>query len=758
MSSNSPPPPVVDNNSPASPVPSPISVPSNTSTSPVTTATTATILTTPDRRRSGLARSGGSGRGSNHKSRRSFERSMSMSNNTNTNSSHHSRSNSTHSSTGSSSLSGGISHSSHHTPSSKPTGSSNNPITNDVKLTILVHDKLEKITKYKQFQRWKSTFVSRFDSFLSESGTIPAQKSSNEMQQTLETCIDRGLLLVKYIEKGDLSASTGKKTVRASLSLKEFCVSIEKCRIELEELIPALRIDERRKGYSKFHIGSALIQAGFPQYVAMKQLEDIVHTISEQTKATTIDDDSSTSHDVLDRQQRDLFVHYETQVSRFCDVMADLDLYDIMLKCVEFFHKPTDDEHEDDVEELTIFVRRYNNSNSSNNSNSNTINVNDDDDDAFAGQPNYNNKTIQVDVEQTETIAIITAMVAEELGFTIATMENNSEPQDNTNLFRVRYGTEDDATIVENPITTTLHDLNVENGDVLTIEQRLILVTIVHRDDDGKKKEVSILIDPTASIKELKMKLSSSLDMNGDDPILLSLLSPNKNDNVDLSDDDKTCADYGIMMGSVLTLEPPKEEEPPPIVDDDEPLIIVDTKYGTMFSVNRIDAITKGVVTPVIVGGDGDDEEGLFEERTTNLQEKERLKKSMFASPQLKVKPQLVITKIKIDDYEHDGAADVKNVWGVQLKKTSKKQRGHDIFFVDVKTHSVGVLNRQKLLELEFITVVSAANTEEDTLEEGEKDQQKYDHFVREVRTVFGIAYEDSLGLNSRPTLSEEWL
>ena len=55
-------------------------------------------------------------------------------------------------------------------------------------------------------------------------------------------------------------------------------------------------------------------------------------------------------------------------------------------------------------------------------------------------------------------------------------------------------------------------------------------------------------------------------------------------------------------------------------------------------------------------------------------------------------------------------------------------------------------------MDMEFITVVKSEKggdnkIAEESLLEGEKDPQRYDYFVREIRRIFGIAYEDSLGL-----------
>ncbi|OEU08650.1 hypothetical protein FRACYDRAFT_249546 [Fragilariopsis cylindrus CCMP1102] len=652
----------------------------------------------------------------------------------------------------------GSSRSSHHSrisigstgsATSAATGS-NNPITNDIKLNILVHDKLPKVQKYNQFQRWKGNFLTKFDSYLCESGTIPAKIASEKLQTTLEVCLQRSIVLLKHIDNGDLSVTTGKKTVKASLSLKEFCNSLDACRNELQQSIPATKSDERRSKYTKFQIGSALIHSSFPQYIAMKQLEDSVQTISTLTM------DQENNDDVLDKQQRELFLHYQKQVSRFCDVMADLDLYDIMMKCVEFFHQPPDNNDESDCgsEEITIFIQRYNAQKGQQQQQS------ENDDAAVL-------KTVKVDVDENETIAnTVSSFVLEELGV----------PK-NENKLTIRYGKDDDI-VIQNPNKATLRDLGIDNGDVLTVEQQCIDITI-HRKTttDGKPikggkvgdVKIKISIEPMATLKELKIKIAESLspfDVDDDDGSegnivddqILFLVSPSNssskgyngnnksnsssnNKSIELSDNDKSCADYGIIMGAVLDLKfPIKENAPDAIVnEEDEPIIIVDTKYGTMFSINHKEAITKGVVTPVSMN-----DALIFQEITTKEIDIERLKKSMLESPNLKVKPALVIEKMKIEDYDPSGAKDVQNMWGVSLKKTNKVKRGTEIFFVDLQTKSIGVLDRNKLLEMKFITVVQITDQNDkliETLEEGERDQQRYDYYVRGIRTIFGIEY-----------------
>mmetsp|Transcript_6694 Transcript_6694/g.16337 ORF Transcript_6694/g.16337 Transcript_6694/m.16337 type:complete len:706 (+) Transcript_6694:121-2238(+) len=646
---------------------------------------------------------------------------------------------------GASSIHSMVSASSNHTHSHN--SGSKNPITNDVKLNILVHEKLQTIKKYKQFQRWKCKFLDRFETYLSQSGMEPARDASRELQVHLETCLKRASVVLDRIDAGDLSPISQKRTVKAARALKEFEMSLELCRAELEELVPAKQIDEKRKRYTKFHVGASLIRDGFPQFVAMKELEEHVHAISDRTY------DLETDYDNLNKQERELFCQYKTQVARFCDVMSDLDLYDIMLTCVEFLHPPENDD-DDDTEELTIFVKRYqryNNqqgvikrtySNGTDTTNSETDSDNepsfrgDEDDSGVMSVPPV--LAVKLDVEDSETLANVAYLVAQDLGFHL-------KPQDALDIssqLTIRHGNEN---VVKKPKTTTLRQLGIEHGDVLTLELAMMPVKIRQIMDNGVRVDLNVLVDPKGTIRDLKFAVEHQLHQRGDG--IGSICADDQRlyfGGIELDIDAKSCSGYGIGPGSILDLEAKAIVNEEVVFEGEEDhIVIVDTKYGTMFSVARAVAIKQGVLTPKIVNADD-----VFVETTEKDFDKDRMLKAMMESPNLKVKPQLVVQKLELEEYDIDKelANDVKNMWGVSLKKTGHERRMTEIFFVDLKTQAVGFLNRSKLLEKNFITVVKATGItrdkkqEEMTLEQAEKDQQKYDFYVFEIRKIFGIA------------------
>ncbi len=654
--------------------------------------------------------------------------------------------NSTRQSLGASSIHSMVSSSSNHTQAIN--SGSKNPITNDVKLNILVHEKLQTIKKYKQFQRWKCKFLDRFETYLTQSGMQPAEAASKDLQVHLETCLKRASIVLDRIEAGDLSPVSQKRTVKASKALKEFGMSLEVCRAELEELVPAKQIDEKRKRYTKFHVGASLIRDGFPQFVAMKELEEHVHAISDRTY------DLESDYDNLNKQERELFCNYKTQVARFCDVMSDLDLYDIMLTCVEFLNPP-ENEDDDDSEELTIFVKRFHRYShpeqgiikrtSSNGTDTTDSETDSDNEPSFRGDEDDSGVmsvppvlAVKLDVEDSETLSNVAYLVAQDLGFHL-------KPQDAvdiSNQLTIRYGNE---TVVKKPKTTTLRQLGIEHGDILTLEQAVIPIKVRQIMSNGVRVDMNVLIDPDSPIRDLKFAVEHQLHQRGDG--IGSISAENQRlflGSIELVNDAKSCSSYGIVPGSILDLEGKAIfTEEVDLEGEGDRIVIVDTKYGTMFSVDRAVAIKKGVLTPKIVNSDD-----AFIEATEKDIDKDRMLKSMMSSPNLKVKPQLVVQKLELEEYEIDKelAHDVKNMWGVELKKTGHERRMTEIFFVDLKTQAVGFLNRSQLLEKNFITVVKATSfrrdnkQEEMTLEQAEKDQQKYDFYVFEIRKIFGIA------------------
>ena len=358
-----------------------------------------------------------------------------------------------------------------------------NPLKTDAELTSLLK-RLDKVKKYKTFQRWKTKFLDRLEQFLYEKGMKPADQAATEFDNLLKKFVKSATKVQDFIEKGDLGDS--KKTVKASLALNEMCNSLTGVVDAVYKVIPMKSSDEKKRGFTKFHLGATLIRQGFHQYVTMKAIEDALADIGGKLV------------NVADKQQHDLFAEYNKAVQTFCDVMADLNLYEVMLKCVEFLEAPEEEESSDE-EPVTIKI---------------TIDTHD-------------GKKLTLVLDPKDTIGNVKAAIAQGSGipFEKQVLKFNGKNLDDPDA--------------------SLGSCGIQDGSNLTVEPFRVPVTV--NTLDGKK--IKIMVDPDDRLSDIKIQLqeesgipakNQALFMNGEE----------------LSDPNKTAKDYGIKAGSELDLEP----------------------------------------------------------------------------------------------------------------------------------------------------------------------------------------------------------
>ncbi|CAB9505187.1 Polyubiquitin (Fragment) [Seminavis robusta] len=192
-------------------------------------------------------------------------------------------------------------------PNDNAVKNESNPLRSDPELCGLLK-RLDKIKKYKTFNRWKTKFLNRLDGLIYQKGMDPAERTTEAFNKLVKKTVVAASKVTNHIEKGELSSE--KKTVKASLSLSELSNNLTTTVEKLEELIPSTGKDEKKLGCP--------------------------HGIAEKVA------------DVADRQQLELFEYYKTKFQRFCDIMADLNMYEIMMKCVEFQEAPDPEESSDE--------------------------------------------------------------------------------------------------------------------------------------------------------------------------------------------------------------------------------------------------------------------------------------------------------------------------------------------------------------------------------------------------------------------------
>jgi protein-arginine kinase activator protein McsA len=135
-------------------------------------------------------------------------------------------------------------------PSKTPTAS-NNPIKSDPYLSALIGS-LDDIQNHKQFKKWRSSFLEKFESFLSQEGSKPAQTAYDNFRKHMVSFVKKVTAVEKFVEKGDISVE--RTTVKGRNSLNELDKQLKEIILDCAELIPSTNAEETKRGAS---IGSS---------------------------------------------------------------------------------------------------------------------------------------------------------------------------------------------------------------------------------------------------------------------------------------------------------------------------------------------------------------------------------------------------------------------------------------------------------------------------------------------------------------------
>lgn len=360
-----------------------------------------------------------------------------------------------------------------------------NPLRTDPELSGLLK-RLDKVKKYKTFDRWKTKFLGRLTSLVYEKGMDPAEKTCTDFSKVLKTTVKCASKVTGHIEKGELT--TEKKTVKASLALSELGNNLTTSVQKLEDLIPSTGRDEKKRGYTKYHLGAVLIRQGFHQYITMKQIEDALGEIAARVG------------DVADKQLLELFEFYKVKFKKFCDIMADLGLYEIMKKCAEFAEAPEEEESSDE-EPMGVEI---------------------------SVETPEGTKKIILEVEPSDTVESVKKLIEDDIGIP-------PEKQ----VIKLKGKELDDK--------STLGQAGVADGAKLTAEPKKIPVTV--KTHDGK--EIKLMVDPENYLSDVKRMIEPESGVPAAKQKLFM------NDTMkELTDDNKNIDDCGIKPGTVLYMEP----------------------------------------------------------------------------------------------------------------------------------------------------------------------------------------------------------
>jgi len=261
----------------------------------------------------------------------------------------------------------------------------------------------------------------------------------------------------------------------------------------------------------------------------------------------------------------------------------------------------------------------------------------------------------------------------------------------------------------ELPDGKAVKDMGIQDGSSIKVDVFLIPISV--KTPGGQT--VTLGIEPTDTIDAIKKMLEKETGLEAKKQLL-------KLGEEELKFFRKTAKECGIKKNSELVLE-----------EVDDPIIFVDIKAGTLFSVDRDQAIKIGALSP------HQNNKLDFAEAAKDSATRDKILEAMKGSPTLGVASQVVVTGMEVEDYELEEKEKVQSVWGVNLKKREKNKRGEEFLFIDPKTGAAGELSRQKYIDNKFITVVQSPKGE--TIEEREKDNMKYDKYIAMIRKTFGM-------------------
>jgi len=195
-----------------------------------------------------------------------------------------------------------------------------NPCKTDEELIRLI-DELKSCKNKRSFKSWKNSFLARYESFVQKSGIDVAQTHYETFTKDLAK-FTKSVNRVKSLEDTYRSGSLGVKG-RNGLNelMKELNTFIEK----LQKLAPKTGAEEKKMGYNKYLLGAVLIRDNFSVYELLLSASETLHEMKDDCLK-----------EVADHQLLDQITYYGKNFKNFCDLMADLSLYEVMLACRKF--------------------------------------------------------------------------------------------------------------------------------------------------------------------------------------------------------------------------------------------------------------------------------------------------------------------------------------------------------------------------------------------------------------------------------------
>lgn len=176
---------------------------------------------------------------------------------------------------------------------------------------------LDRVKSRRKWEPWKRSFTKRFESFLDQSGVEKAQEAYEQLSRDMDRTVS---LVQKCEEMNQMGALTNERaTVKGRHALNEMVNDLVVRWGAIKEMVPGTGDEEEARGYNKFMLGAILVRDDFSEYERMEYVYDTIQIMGEDTLK-----------EVADRVHIEQFANYQIQFQRFCDLLADLGLYEGM--------------------------------------------------------------------------------------------------------------------------------------------------------------------------------------------------------------------------------------------------------------------------------------------------------------------------------------------------------------------------------------------------------------------------------------------
>jgi len=189
--------------------------------------------------------------------------------------------------------------------------------------------------KIRSFNRWRASFLERYESFLSEetvavantttasgpttSATLAARTVYEEFQSEVTGLIKLLQRLRWHLRRNDLSLHRQQPravSVKARRCLKDLQIQMRCVVVLLQKLLPLTRDDEHAVGFTKYHMGALLVKTGFTEYTRIVLAREVTARFP--------------LHPILlvqaDKQLLEECDYFIQHVQIFCDILADLQI------------------------------------------------------------------------------------------------------------------------------------------------------------------------------------------------------------------------------------------------------------------------------------------------------------------------------------------------------------------------------------------------------------------------------------------------